>query len=237
LLKSRKITNNSNPDTIRIKLRAGIQSMLELDVVKNPPDFLTAERLSEFVFPDARIISFDGGTAYAITFQNAMHIKDPVYEGVIYIDTKTFAILQVDFNITQSYLRSNQQHFITRRSKLHISRIRSMNYTVRYAPFEGYYHIQYVRGEILMRIRDKNRLRGNNYQAYFEMAVMDIENEDVRRFSRRETVRPGIIFSDQQFEYDAEFWEDFNFIIPETRITQAFKTFSAGVEQIDEDEE
>jgi hypothetical protein len=237
LLKSRRITDTGNFDSLSIKLRAGIQSMLELDVVKNPPDFLIPEMLNRYKFPDARIIPFDEGTAYCIVFKGADHIADPVYEGVIYIDTKSMAILQVDFNITQTYLRSNQHHFITRRSKMHNSRIRSMKYTVRYAPYEGFYHIQFVRGEIGMRIREKNKLRGNNYSAFFEMAVMNIDNEDVRRFSRRETLRTGVIFSDQNFEYDQAFWEGFNFIIPENRIIQAFSTFNAGLEQTDEDDD
>jgi hypothetical protein len=235
MIKSRKISNNDENDTLRIKLRAGIQSMLELDVVKNPPDFLISENLWMYKLPGVGIVPFEKGMAYAINFENAGYNTNDVYEGTIYIDAETYAVLQVDFNITQSYLRRNQHHFITRRSKLHNSRIRYMNYSVRYAPYAGSYHIQHVKGEIGMRVRERNRIWGKNYQASFEMAVMEISYDDVRRFSRRETLRPHVIFTDQEFEYDADFWAGFNFIIPEQKITSAIRGFNAGVEQMEEE--
>jgi hypothetical protein len=235
-LKSRNITNNDVPDSIIIKLKAGIQSILELDVVKHPPEFLDPLNLPGFKFPDAGFVNHDSGQAFAITFEPADYITDGIYKGTIYIDRESLAILQVDFGITPSYLVRNQGNFITRRSKLHITRIRSMNYSVRYALHNGNYHIQHVRGEIVMRIREKNKLWGNNYNAFFEMAVMNIETENVKRFSRRETIRPNVIFTDQEFVYDPEFWEDFNFVIPEKRITNAIQNFNVDIENYYDDE-
>lgn len=233
ILKSRNISNNDIKDSVIIKLKAGIQGMLELDIVKHPPAFFIPLNLIEFQYPDAGFVNHDAGSAYAITFEPANYVSEGVYEGTIYIDTESLAILQVDFGITSSYLALHQNRFLPRRSKFYNTRIKSMNYSVRYAWHNGAYHIKHVRGEIMMRIRERNKLFGNNYSAFFEMAVMDIETEDVKRFSRRETIRPAVIFTDQDFVYDAEFWEDFNFIIPEQRITTAMQHFSVEIEKIE----
>ncbi len=236
LLKSRKIVNNDTQDSIMIKLKAGIQSMLELDVIKHPPQFLVLENLGLFKFPTAGYVAHNSGSAYMFTFESADYADENVYEGTIYIDRKSLAILQVDFRVTQTYLSQNQHYFITRRSKLHRTRIRSMEYSVRYALHDGLYHIQHVRGEIDMRIRERGKFFGNNYNAFFEMAVMNIDTEDVKRFPRRETIKPNVIFTDQEFVYDPQFWENFNIVLPEQDITRAMKNFNAGIERFDLDE-
>lgn len=233
VLKSRNISNHDIKDSVVIKLKAGIQGMLELDIVKHPPDFFMPLYLIEFQFPSAGLVNHDEGIAYAITFKPADYVDDGVYEGTIYLDTESLAILQIDFGITSSYLARHQNRFLPRRSRMYNTRIKSMNYSVRYAFHNGAYHIQHVRGEILMRIRERNKLFGNNYNAFFEMAVMNIETEEVKRFSRRETIRPAVIFTDQDFTYDAEFWEDFNFVIPEQRITNAMQHFTVEIEKIE----
>jgi len=233
VLKSRNISNHDIQDSVIIKLKAGIQGMLELDIVKHPPDFFMPLYLIEFQFPEAGFVNHDDGIAYAITFKPADYVSEGVYEGTIYIDTESLAIIQVDFGITPSYLARHQNRFLPRRSRFYNTRIKSMNYSVKYSFHNGAYHIQHVRGEIMMRIRERNNLFGNNYSAFFEMAVMDIETENVKRFSRRETIRPAIVFTDQDFVYDAEFWEDFNFVIPEQRITNAMQRFTVEIEKIE----
>jgi hypothetical protein len=230
MIKSRNINNIDHTDTLIIKLKAGIQSILELDVVKYPPEFLQIDNLHLFRFPDAGYVKHESDLVYAITFEaNSSSPDQNIYEGTIYVNTEDLAIIQVDFGITQAYLRQFQHYFITRRSNKHVSRIRNMNYSVRYAKIDGVYHIQHVRGEIGIRIRDRNRLTGNNYSASFEMAVMNVENENVRRFSRRETLKPNVIFTDQNFDYDIQFWNNMNFILPEKDIIQAMQRFNAEI--------
>jgi len=229
MIKSRNINNIDHTDTLILKLKAGIQSILELDVVKYPPEFLQIENLNQFQFPDAGFVRHESGLVYAITFEANSTPDQNIYEGIIYINTEDLAIIQVDFGITQSYLRQFQHYFITRRSNRHTSRIRNMNYSVRYAKNNGVYHIQHVRGEIDLRIRARNRLIGNNYSASFEMAVMSIESENVRRFSRRETLKPSVVFTDQNFDYDFRFWDNMNFVLPEKDVIEDMQRFNAEI--------
>lgn len=225
VLKSRNISSSKTRDSVVIKLKAGIQGMLELDIVKHPPGFFDPLYLIEYQFPDACIVNHDEGSAYAITFKPAEYVDDGIYEGTMYIDTVSLALLEVDFNITAAYLALHQKHFLLRRSKSYHTRIQQMRYSVRYAWYNGNYHIQHVRGEIEMKVRQRNKLFGDKYSAFFEMAVMNIETEEVKRFARRETISPAVVFTDQNFSYDPDFWEDFNFIFPEVSITNALKQF------------
>ncbi len=232
LLKSRNISNLELDDTLILKLKAGVRSSLELDVMKKLPEFLQEEFLSDFEFKGADIVAFDGGAVFAIEFEEAAHVKDPRYRGTIFIDRESLAILQVDFEIYPSYLKKNERRFIPKRSPDHVTRIQSMRYAVQYRSRGGTYHLNHVRGDVDIRIRQKNRLFGQNYNVFFEMAVVDIDTLRTDRFRRRELLNTRSIFSDQNFEYDHDFWKDFITIYPEKSISDALREMNTEIESL-----
>ena len=235
LLKSRNITNLDIEDTLMLKLKAGIKSTLDLDVMKTLPEFLMVEYLGDYKLKAAGIVAFESGVAYAIEFEEADHVREPLYRGVIYIDRQTLAVLKVDFEVHTSYLRKHERRFIPRRSPDHITRIQSMRYSVQYRYWEGTYHLNHVRGDVDIRIRRKNRLFGNNYNVFFEMAVVNIDTLRTDRFRRRETLNTRTVFSDQNFIYDHDFWKDYNIILPEKRISEALKEMNLELENLIEE--
>jgi len=235
LLKSRNITNLDLEDTLMLKLKAGIKSALDLDVMKTLPEFLMPEYLNDYKLTGADMVAFESGVAYAIEFEEADHVREPMYRGVIYIDRETLAVLKVDFEVHPSYLRRHERRFIPRRSPDHITRIQSMRYSVQYRCWEGTYHLNHVRGDVDIRIRRKNRFFGNNYNVFFEMAVVNIDTLRTDRFRRRESLDTRIVFTDQNFVYDHDFWKDYNIILPEKRISEALKEMNLELENLMEE--
>jgi len=63
------------------------------------------------------------------------------------------------------------------------------------------------------------------------MATCGIDTVDVKRFSNRERLPTGRIFSKTKFEYDADFWERFNTIIPEEQLTKAIAKLLLTVQE------
>jgi hypothetical protein len=107
-----------------------------------------------------------------------------------------------------------------------------MRYAVQYRNHGGTYHLNHVRGDVEIRIRQKNRLFGQNYNVFFEMAVVDIDTLRTDRFRRRELLNTRSIFSDQDFEYDQDFWKDFITIYPEKRISDALREMNIEIESL-----
>lgn len=235
LLKSRNITNLDLEDTLMLKLKAGIKSALDLDVMKTLPEFLMKEYLQDYKLKSADLVLFESDVVYAIEFQEAAHVREPMYRGVIYIDRNTMAVLKVDFEVHPTFLKKHERRFIPRRSPDHITRIQSMKYTVQYRYWEGAYHLNHVRGDVDVRIRRKNRLFGNNYNVFFEMAVVNIDTLRTDRFRRRESLNTRIVFTDQNFVYDHDFWKDFNIILPEKRISEALQEMNLELESLIEE--
>ena len=235
LLKSRILTNQDLEDTIMLKLKAGVRSALDLDVMKTLPEFLMSEYLGDYKFKAADMIAFESGVAYVIDFEEAPHVREPMYRGTIYIDRKTYAVLKVDFEVHPAFLRKHERRFIPRRSPDYITRIQSMRYVVQYRYWAGTYHLNHVRGEIDVRIRRKNRLFANNYNVFFEMAVVNIDTLRTDRFRRRELLNTRTVFSDQNFVYDHDFWKDYSIILPEKRITDALREMNLELESLIEE--
>ena len=232
LLKSRHITNVEATDSLELRLEAGVGSSLELDFMRNIPDFLNPETIGQYRFVKADIVSYNSRSTYAIEFIQAARIDEALYMGVLYVDMETLAFVGAEFEVNPKYVNKDQSIFIRRRSRDYVANIQRVAYTVRYQQFDGRYILEHVRGEISLRFRHRGKFFGNNYTAFFEHAVCHIDTENVRRFQRRETIRTNTVFSDKVVDYDYSFWGDYNFISPEKEITGGLADIRAKIQNI-----
>ncbi len=232
MLQSRNISNIDRSDTLVFKLRAGVRSSGEMDIIKHIPDFLNPEFMDDYNFEAAGIIPVDQGLAYVIDFEQKPHIREPLHKGSLYIDKETMAIINIDFEINPRLIRRIQRQFIPRPNPNFITSIQSAKYSVSYRQHEGEFHLSHVRGELNLRARQRNRLFGRNYKVFFEKAIIQVETDNVQRPSRRESMRTNVVLSDQQFSYDYDFWGNYNIIPPEKEIHEALSGISSKIESL-----
>lgn len=228
--KSRNISNSDRNDTLIFKLKAGLQSAIDLDLIRNTPDFLDPEFMNDYNYTAAGLVLTHNNLTYVIDFEQKSHISEPLHQGSIFIDKNTFAIVGIEFKINPRNIRRIQSRFIPRQSPTHVTQILSAEYIVNYQPWGDRYHVSHIRGEIKLRARQRSRLFGREYRVFFERAVMQTETENVNRFRRRDTFRTHTIFADQDFVYDPEFWGDYNFITPEKEIDEALQRINGIIE-------
>jgi len=230
LLKARNITNIDRNDTLVLKLKAGVQSVIELDIMKNLPDFLDPEFIDEYEFTNADLLYRNGRGVFAVEFRQKEHVRGPLFMGIIYIDQEHMAVIEADFEINPRYINQAQHHFVTKRNPNYISNIERASYTINYQYFNARYHLNHIRGELKLKFRRKGQLFSNNYSAFIEMAVGLIEEGNVSRFGRREVLQPNVIFMDQGYQYDETFWGEYNIITPEASINEALSRISSRIE-------
>jgi hypothetical protein len=230
LLQSRNINNIDQTDTLILKIRAGVRSALDLDFIKNTPDFLNAEYLNEYDYTRADVISMDGNRAYAIAFEQKKNITDPLYKGVMFIDMESLAFLGADFEVNPKHINKAHDQFIARRNRSYRASVEKAAYTVSYRYFDGHYYLNHVRADLHLRYRGRYQLFSNNYQVFVEMATTRIERDNVTRFDRRDVVRTNRVFFDENHKYDPEFWSNYSIIAPEKHITQAISLIESEIE-------
>ena len=75
-----------------------------------------------------------------------------------------------------------------------------------------------------MTVRWNRRLFRSVFSTMSEMAMTDIDTENIERYRFRETTNIGDIFADQVNDFqDPEFWGEYNIIQPEETIQSAIQ--------------
>lgn len=230
VIKSRNITNTNFKDSLLLKHKAGVNSSLELDLIKNTADFLDPRYRKQYKLIYANLVTYNNKDTYAVGFEPANDCKECLFSGTVFVDKESFAIVRIEFEVAQKRLNAAQKILIPRKNPNFSSRLISAKYTVSYKLFNGNYHLNHVRGDVNIRIRRKNHLFGNTYHIFFEMASMSIETDNVSKIKRRERLKKYEVFSDTSFEYDFEFWKDYNFLSPEEEIQKALPKINAIIE-------
>ncbi|MEI7982474.1 MAG: carboxypeptidase-like regulatory domain-containing protein, partial [Bacteroidota bacterium] len=232
LLKSRKIQSSNPTDTVFLKLKAGVQSALQLDIVKCIPGFLDQTPPVEYTYKYADLVSYNAKDAYAITFVQNADLKKALYTGTVYIEKEGFAILGADFEINPACLDMAAGEFVFKKSPKLIVKLEKINYSVSYMPFHGRYYISHARCDLELKTRLRHHASYDHFNTYLELATCNIDTTDVVKFPKQETLKPGVVFSDQPYNGNDAFWKDFNIITPEAKLNEALSEIIGKVEEI-----
>ena len=233
LLKSRKIRKEDPRDTVLLKLKAGVQSALELDIVKCIPGFLDLRPPVDYTYFYSSLIPVDDRDAYAITFTQHAGLDEALYAGTVYIDKENNAILGADFEINPDHIDKAAVDFILKKSSNVTIQLEKINYSVSYKPFNGRYYLNHVRCDIRLKTRLRHHLSADHFSTFLELATCNIDTSDVVRFPREELMKPDVVFSDESYTPDDAFWGNYNFIAPEARLNEALSKIIGQIEKIE----
>jgi len=234
LLKSRKVQESNPCDTVSLKLKAGVQSALQLDIVKCIPGFLDQTPPVEYTYIYSDLVSYNARDAYAITFVQNAGLKKALYTGTVYIEKEDFALLGADFEINPAYLDLAAEDLVLKKSRRLIVKLKKINYSVSYMPFNGRYYLKHVRCDIQVTTRLRHHLSSDNFNTFLELATCNIDTSGVVKFPKQDILKPGVVFSDQPYSGDDAFWGDFNIITPEAKLSEALSRIIGKIEE-DED--
>jgi len=237
IYKGRKITNVGIEDTVLLKISSGINSSLQLDIVKNIPDFLTGdfEDRYDFIFSD--IVTFKNKLAYEISFRQKDNIDETLYTGRIYLDQYSLAIVAADFELDPERIGREQNMFVIKKSRhLHLRPI-TASYYVEYGEHEGRYYFSQARAEVKFRLRKKREWMSSQYSTLIELAITNVEPGRNNSIKPGDALKPRTVLSDEKFEYDPGFWGDYNTIVPEASLQEALRMIEKQLQELQLPEE
>ncbi len=227
IYKGRKSQDVHKMDTVVVKLQGGPFISLLLDVVKNPGEILTKEFMPMYNYSYGGMTSVQDRESMIINFEPKPFIKDPLYEGRIFLDVDNLAIIGIDFNIDEDKVSEAAALFIQRKPSSMRVDIESANYLTKYRIHEGTWYLSYVRSELDFKCRWKKKLFNSKYSLMSEMAITDVEKENIRKFKWAESAKYSDVLAEQvsQFE-DPDFWGNDNIIKPDESIEEAINKLS-----------
>jgi len=226
VLKGRKSQNMDFRDSLLIKLKAGLNTTILLDIVKNPADFLQEGFFGYYDYQLSDIISDNNRETYVISFKQKEAVNEPLYFGRIYIDVNSLAIKNLEFSLDKDGIEKTSERFVIKKPRWLIVKPVEANYRVSYREFGQKYYLSLIRCETGFRIRKRKQLFSSLYDSKIEMVVTDIDTSDVKRFRYRDVAKPETIFTDLINEKPEIFWENYNYIKPEEPLEEAMDKIS-----------
>lgn len=233
IIKGRSRQDISRGDTVMLKLKAGLNTMLMLDVIKYMPDFMQQEGLYDYSMSD--IVMENDRENYVIDFVPSAPNSEAYYRGRIFIDVNDLSVTRVEFSIDPARLTDATRLFVVRKPVYLNVKVLEANYDVSFRKVDGTYYLHYIKCETGFRVRYRKQLFGSVYSTSLEMAVTHIDTVDVDRFRYREIARTQEVFNEQITGYDEAFWGEFNFIRPDDPLIKALgKLENVSLELLEE---
>lgn len=235
LLKMRKISNKGENDSIILKIRAGIDASLRLDIIRYIPYFLDLDDDNPFNYTKIDMAVTDSSLAHIIAFEQKSGITEPLYRGELYIDADNSALLAAHFEVNPHYIDKAADLFVLKKPKGVDIKPEKAEYFVYYKYWDGKYYLNHIRGDLTFKIKRKKVFfqSSKSIRTFFEMVVCKIDTTDVKRFSHKESLPIRNIFSETKFQYDNRFWDDFNVILPEKELNEAISRISSKIEEME----
>lgn len=235
ILKGRKISNVSQEDSIILKIKSGVHSSLMLDIIKNPPDFLSSDFRRRYDLHFSDLIYFKDRLCYLISFKQKEELKTALFQGQIYIDQENLAIVAADFEVNPDYIHKESSMFFIKKSKNIKTRPINANYHVEYRKTEGFYHINRVHGEVCFKFRKKRKWFSSLYKIVIELAITEVNLDEYTKIKRSDQLKPQSILSDELSPSDLDFWQDYNIILPEEKLREAILRMGLDWERFEND--
>jgi hypothetical protein len=231
IIKSRKIENLDVTDSLAVRLKAGLNTCIQIDGIKNGFDFMNLENLGEYSYRLTDIVTYDEESAFEIEFGQREGYEIPMFRGSLFINTTDYALLKAEFEINQGYLQKMKGSFISNQSRDFTTWPVSVRYSVSYRKVDDRYFLNHVRGDLEFESKRKRKLFKTHFNVFFEMAVTSMTLQNVTRFEREELAPIHSVFSSTITNYDPVFWGNQDFLKPEENLMQALKNMKVRLQE------
>jgi hypothetical protein len=169
----------------------------------------------------ADVVYYDDHPTYVVEFDQKEMVDYPFFKGRLYIDIESLAIRGAEFTLSPHGIDKAAEVMVLKKSrKMKVKPLEAW-YRVNYREINGKFYLNHIRFETIFKVRMKRKLFSSEFHTITEMAVNNMDHNNIERFKFKETVRSEDIFLDKTFEYDPIFWGKFNYLKPDEPIESA----------------
>lgn len=217
--KIRNYKDTVNMGHVALRLAGGPFYFAKLDVVRYttflnmPNDVPTYKYFYEGLDTD------QGHVVYVIKFKPIADNDDLLYEGTIFVDSESSAITSVHFHLTKGSIKKSKSYLVKRESGKSKSIPIAAQYQISYRPDGNKWILSYVRGELNLRITNREHKENSDFWATTELAITE-SSEGKYQILKDGIAHSNEIVADRAKENSQLFWNNFNSIppLPEVRI-------------------
>ncbi|HET6560065.1 MAG TPA: carboxypeptidase-like regulatory domain-containing protein [Prolixibacteraceae bacterium] len=224
-IKGRKSMNVKPFQFVDFKIQGGPYYITKLDVIKTLDSFLDPEYIPNYKYTLEEIIEHDNRSTYVIAFKPRGKEENIHYQGRLYVDMSSFALVKAEFEMNRAGLKFAQQSLIQKKPKGFYVRPVEVQYRVNYRRSDTKWHLSNAQASIEFRVRSKKDRINSLFHSISELLVTDFKPDDGTRFKRNELVSSKDIFTEMIPNDDDQFWGDYNIIKPSQDLRKALEKY------------
>lgn len=224
-VKGRKSVNVLPFKYVDFKIQGGPYYITKLDVVKTIDSFLDPEYMGYYNYYFEEILAIDNRDTYAIRFKPREKVDYPCYQGILYVDMSTLALVKAEFSLSRSTLRFAHESLIKKKPKDFYVRPINANYFVSYRLIANKWRLSSAQAAIEFRVKSKKDKINSIFKSVSDLLITEIRPDDDSNFRRTEIFNQKDIFSEKIQAYDKNYWEDYNIIKPSVELRKAIENY------------
>ena len=224
-LKGRKNLNVKPFSMVDFKMQGGPYYATKLDIIKTLESFFDPDYRDSYKYILDEIIDFNDHNTYVIRFKPAEKFENLSYQGKLYVDMSTLALVQADFSLSRQGLKYAHQSLIKKKPKDFYVRPVNADYSVSFRKANNKWHLNNVQTSVSFKVKSKSDQVNSTFHSDSELLITGIRPEEDDRFKRNELFNQNDIFSEMITSYDENFWKDYNIIKPSEELRNALKNY------------
>lgn len=225
LIKGRKTIQSKTFKYVDFKIQGGPYYITKLDVIKTMDSFLDPEFQDYYKFELDQTVEHNGRDTYIIKFKPREKVDYPCYQGKLYVDMSSFALVFAEFHLSRSGLKYAQESLIKKKPKDFYVRPLSVNYRVSYSRYDNKWHFNNAQTSINFKVKSKRDKVNSSFQSISELQITDSSPDDGTRYKKDELFKEKDIFSEIVTNNDESFWGDYNTIKPSVELRDALSKY------------
>ncbi len=233
--KGRKSQNIHKNDTILMKFQGGPLLTSTLDLVKNPGVILSRDEFQFYDYTLDGIVDVGGRETYLVHFSPKKSSSYHTYEGNIYIDLETYALVNLKILVSKDKIEEATRVLVKKKPPGFDIRLQDAKYLVSYRMIGNIWYVNYTRVELSFRCKWPKKLFSSNFFIVSESVITDIETVGATKPRARESLKKTSVFSEEVSSFeDIDYWGSSNVIEPESSIQEAISKISKKLNRKEE---
>ncbi len=224
-IKGRKNLNVKPFQFVDFKIQGGPYYITKLDVVKTLDSFLDPEFRDFYKYTLDEIIEIENRDTYVIRFKPKEKVDYPCYQGKLYVDMSSFALVQAEFRLSRSGLKFAHESLIRKKPKDFYVRPLSVDYNVSYRRSNEKWHLSHAQATINFKVKSKKDKINSTFHSDSELLITEIKPDDGTPFKKNELFSSKDIFTELIKNYDEDFWGNYNIIKPSEDLRKALSNY------------
>ncbi|MFA5327464.1 MAG: carboxypeptidase-like regulatory domain-containing protein [Prolixibacteraceae bacterium] len=225
-LKGRKNMNVKPFKFVDFKIQGGPYYITKLDVVKTLDSFLDPEFRDFYKYSLDEIIEVDDRDTYVIKFKPKEKVDYPCYQGKLYVDMSSFALVEAEFSLSRSGLKFAHESLIRKKPKAFYVRPVKVDYKVGYRRSGGKWHLSTAQTSINFRVKSKKDKVNSIFHSISELLITDFKPDSGSHYRKNELFSSRDIFTEKVTNNDEAFWGNYNTIKPSEELRKALEKYS-----------